>query len=119
MNLPCLFVFHDKGSMKSYGAPENCSIYQFTNPDGVQAIGLTVQTLKEEGIFDDTLIVFTSDNGGLGDGVPSNYPLRGAKHYNFEGGVKTAALLRGPKIAAGKLQKWSLHDVKLYILESN
>ena len=67
-----------------------------------RAVGTTVQALKDEGIFEETLIVFSSDNGAPA-GAGSNYPLRGLKNYNFEGGVRTPAFIRGPKIDSGEL----------------
>ena len=39
-----------------------------------------------KGILDNTIIVFTSDNGAIaGEGFSSNYPLRGQKYMLFEG----------------------------------
>ena len=48
-------------------------------------IGKIVQELKNKGVYDDTLIVYSSDNGGIDDGI--NYPLRGEKHSNWNGGM--------------------------------
>lgn len=46
------------------------------------AVGRVVQSLKEEGLYDDTLICMNSDNGGP---LPSgnNYPLKGGKFSNW------------------------------------
>ena len=46
--------------------------------------------LKRTGMWDDTLIIFTSDNGGPLDHT-TNYPLRGGKHTFWEGGVRVVA----------------------------
>eukprot|EP00117_Sycon_ciliatum_P001808 scpid50047/ scgid7312/ Arylsulfatase J len=46
-----------------------------------------VNSLKEAGIWDNTLLVFTSDNGGF-PGTGLNYPLRGGKGKYYEGGVR-------------------------------
>lgn len=58
-------------------------------------IGKLIKTLKKEGIYDNTLIIFTSDNGGtfnLGGFDPkffnSNKPFRGAKVSLLEGGIR-------------------------------
>ena len=60
--------------------------------------------LDEEGLTDDTLIIFTSDNGGRGDNGGSNYPLRGAKGSTWEGGMRVACIMRYPgKIPAGRV----------------
>jgi arylsulfatase A-like enzyme len=50
-------------------------------------IGRLVATLKETGNLDNTLIIFTSDNGGL-YGVTYQYPLRAGKGSYFEGGIR-------------------------------
>ena len=60
-------------------------------------IGLIVRALKAKGMWDDTLLVFSSDNGGpiYVHGGANNYPLRGGKEADFEGGIRTAALVSG------------------------
>ncbi len=50
-------------------------------------IGLLTKKLKEKGLFDNTLIVFTSDNGGL-YGITKQKPLRAGKGSYYEGGVR-------------------------------
>ncbi len=50
-------------------------------------IGMIVKKLEELGIRDDTIIIFTSDNGGEHN-VTSNAPLRGAKSQLYEGGIR-------------------------------
>ena len=68
--------------------------------------GSMAQLLEQEGILNETLIVVASDNGGqICDHCgQSNYPLRGAKNTNFEGGVRTPALVTGPGVRSGS---WS------------
>ena len=50
-------------------------------------IGLLIKKLKEKGLFENTLIVFTSDNGGL-YGVTRQRPLRAGKGSYYEGGIR-------------------------------
>jgi arylsulfatase A-like enzyme len=50
-------------------------------------IGLLVDKLKEKGLFEKTLIVFTSDNGGL-YGITKQKPLRAGKGSYYEGGIR-------------------------------
>lgn len=49
-------------------------------------IGEVVQSLKDAGMYDNTVIIFTSDNGGDVGSGGSNHPLRGNKGSLFEGG---------------------------------
>ena len=49
-----------------------------------EAIGKVVDALKRSGDFDNTLLVFTTDNGGSVSHAASNLPLRGTKvRWNF------------------------------------
>ncbi len=61
-------------------------------------IGQVLQTLKDEGIDDNTLVIFTSDNGAAWyTGIPdSNAPFRGYKATYFEGGLRVPFFLRWP-----------------------
>jgi arylsulfatase A-like enzyme len=61
-------------------------------------IGRVLDELTSEGIADDTLVVFASDNGAQETGGGSNLPLRGWKNEVFEGGHRTPAALRWPGV---------------------
>ena len=67
-----------------------------------EGVGRIVEALAQEGLEDDTIVAFMSDNGPyLGEvaGVSLdrfNYGLRGAKHYVFEGGIRVPAIVRWP-----------------------
>eukprot|EP00927_Polykrikos_kofoidii_P044750 TRINITY_DN38633_c0_g1_i1.p1 TRINITY_DN38633_c0_g1~~TRINITY_DN38633_c0_g1_i1.p1 ORF type:complete len:617 (-),score=75.20 TRINITY_DN38633_c0_g1_i1:393-2033(-) len=64
--------------------------------DGV--LGRLVGKLKARGLWEDLLIVLTSDNGGpvnLAESAATNHPLRGGKYSNFEGGVRSTAFVSG------------------------
>lgn len=52
------------------------------------SIGLVVEALEKNGQLDNTIIIFTSDNGGQIDAGANNGPLRGAKQEMYEGGIK-------------------------------
>jgi arylsulfatase A-like enzyme len=69
------------------------------------AIGQLMDALAAEGLDEDTIVVFLSDNGGqsiFGAGGADNAPLRGGKGEVFEGGIRTVALIRWPgRIRAG------------------
>lgn len=65
-----------------------------------QAVGKVLESLDKNGVRDDTIVVFFSDNGGLsiGDGHPtSNKPLRAGKAWAYEGGILEPMLLSWPK----------------------
>jgi arylsulfatase A-like enzyme len=59
-------------------------------------IGRLMAKLAELGIDDNTLIIFTSDNGG-GE-VTSNHPMRGGKGWLYEGGVREPWIVKWPGV---------------------
>jgi len=62
------------------------------------AVGRILATLDEAGLAEDTLVIFTSDNGAATyTGVASNAPLKGGKLTNFEGGLNVPLVIRWPK----------------------
>lgn len=70
-------------------------------------IGDVMQKLKDSGIDENTLVIFTSDNGGAWyTGIPDlNKPYRGWKGTFFEGGIHVPMMMRWPvKIAAGTVR---------------
>ena len=64
--------------------------------------GELVATLRELGLAEDTLIIFTSDNGSRGDRGGSNGPLRGRKGQTWEGGQRVPCIAWWPgRVPAG------------------
>lgn len=51
-------------------------------------VGKVIEALKETGLSDDTLVIFTSDNGGQLDAGANNGPLRAGKQDIYEGGIR-------------------------------
>jgi arylsulfatase A-like enzyme len=75
-------------------------------------IGRLLRVLEETGQAENTLIVYTSDNGGLAtsEGSPTcNAPLEEGKGWMYEGGVREPLLVRWP----GHVRPGSLCDVPL------
>ena len=69
-----------------------------------RAIGSVLDTLDEQGLAENTIVLFFSDNGGAAYamGGADNVPLRGGKGETFEGGIRVVASLRWPaKLNAG------------------
>lgn len=78
-----------------------------------EGIGQVVAALEEKGLRQNTLIVFSSDNGGPPPGI--NTPLRDFKGSVFEGGVRAAAFANWPgKIPAGQNLKAPMHIIDWY-----
>ncbi|MEX1240194.1 MAG: sulfatase [Cyclobacteriaceae bacterium] len=71
-------------------------------------VGRIIQTLREAGLMENTLLIFTSDNGGVGlpelGPIPTNLePLRAWKGHVYEGGIRVPMILHWPgKIKAGQ-----------------
>ncbi|XP_013421298.1 arylsulfatase B [Lingula anatina] len=63
-----------------------------------EAIGNITTALKEAGLYDNTLIAFTSDNGGSPFRGGNNFPLRGSKASIWEGGTRAVAFVHGPML---------------------
>jgi arylsulfatase A len=62
-----------------------------------RAVGRVLDEVDRLGITKNTLVIFTSDNGGW-DGVTDNRPLRAGKGYLYEGGLRVPLIIRWPGI---------------------
>ncbi len=84
------------------------------------SVGRVMDELKKLGLEKNTLVIFTSDNGGFARAT-SNAPLRANKGSHYEGGIRVPLIFRGPGIAkAGSVSKVPVHTNDLYptILEA-
>ncbi len=70
-------------------------------------IGRLLEALRRTGQLDNTIIIFTSDNGGLAtaEGSPTcNAPLAEGKGWMYDGGVREPMIIAGPGIFAGECE---------------
>lgn len=82
-----------------------------------RSVGRVMDTLRRHGLEDDTLVIFTSDNGGAGYiGLPDvNAPFRGWKLTFFEGGIRVPYFLHWPaRIEPGTRLELPAHHFDLY-----
>ena len=83
-----------------------------------EAVGKVLKQLDESGLADNTIVIFTSDNGGLStsEGSPtSNLPLRGGKGWVYEGGIREPWIIRYPGITkAGSVSKEPISSIDLF-----
>ncbi|MBT4522201.1 MAG: sulfatase-like hydrolase/transferase [Halieaceae bacterium] len=82
-----------------------------------RGVGQVMQALKDNGIDDNTLVIFTSDNGGAGYiGINDvNKPYRGWKLNLFEGGIHVPYFMRWPeKISPGRQNTSPVHHFDIY-----
>lgn len=87
-----------------------------------KSIGRILKTLDEQGLTQNTLVLFTSDNGatfetgnkGASNYHDSNRPHRGQKRSLEEGGIREPAIIRWPgRVAAGKRSAVPIHNIDI------
>lgn len=72
------------------------------------AVGIVMKALKENGLDKNTIVVFTSDNGGVSSGdsfSTASLPFKGGKGYQYEGGIREPYLIYIPWLSATKKEK--------------
>ena len=82
-------------------------------------IGKIFKILKKEGQLDNTLIIFTSDNGGMLSG--NCWPLKKSKQYLEEGGIRVPCLMQWPRVIPSgtvSAQPSIMMDASVTVLEA-
>lgn len=114
MNVP--FQAPERNVLKfPYIGETNRTLYAGMLDSLDESIGRVVEVLGNAGMLEDTIIAFSSDNGGLPFGAYSNrgfnWPLRGAKGTLWEGGVRVPAFVWSSKF----LKKPRVSDQLMHI----
>jgi len=92
---------------------QDCPIYAGMVDSMDQAVGIVMAQLEAQGLLGNTIICFTSDNGGVSSGdayATSNLPLRGGKGRQWEGGIREPFYV----VAPGLTQPGSVSDVPVH-----
>jgi len=98
------WIAHFEAKKSSLGAgigPQDNALYAAMLASLDEGVGRVMDAIKQAGIADNTVIVFTSDNGGLsveeGPHTPatSNAPFRAGKGYLYEGGLRVPLIVSG------------------------
>jgi len=109
-----------KYSQKEGNNGQNNPVYAAMVESADQNIGRLIETLKQEGVFDNTLLIFFSDNGGLAN-ISSQFPARAGKGSYYEGGIKEPLIISWPQyIPKAKVIKVPVSGLDFYptILEA-
>jgi arylsulfatase A-like enzyme len=82
---------------------QNNATYAAMIEETDNAVGMVLDKLDELSLADNTIVLFTADNGGLSTAegwATSNAPLRAGKGWMYEGGIRVASIIRWPRVVA-------------------
>lgn len=92
------------------GKPEYAAMVESID----DSVGRVMATLKELGLDENTVIIFTSDNGGFANAT-SNAPLRANKGAYYEGGIRVPLIIKWPGVSkAGVVVNEPVTSTDLY-----
>lgn len=95
------------------GLNKRLALYAACIYDLDASVGEIMKFLKESGLDKNTIVVFTSDNGGVQ--LSSQEPLRGNKGCYYEGGIREPFIALWPnKIKSGTIQNTPIINIDLY-----
>ena len=87
--------FIDKKGIDGQDNPEYAAMVASMDEN----VGKVLASLKENGLEENTLVIFTSDNGGIRK-ISSQNPLRAGKGSYYEGGIRVPLVIRWPGVAS-------------------
>lgn len=97
---------------------QDCPIYAGMVETMDTAVGMVLDKLQALGIANNTIVCFTSDNGGVSSGdafATSNLPLRGGKGRQWEGGIREPFYIKAPGITQpGTTSAVPVHGIDWY-----
>lgn len=107
------YIFGPDGRAKMW---QDNAIYAAMVESMDESLGRVIAKLKELGLYENTIVIFTSDHGGLSNSglnskrplATTNKPLRAGKGHNYEGGIKVPVFVRWPGVATGKSENISI-----------
>jgi len=88
----------EKYRKKSSPTAQDNPVYAAMVESVDRSVGKILEVLEKTGLMEKTLLIFTSDNGGLKGHSTDNAPLRSGKGYPYEGGIRIPQIICWPGV---------------------
>ncbi len=103
----------NKYKLKSHVGGQKNPVYASMVESMDESLGILMKTLQDNGLADNTIVIFLSDNGGL-IGPTDNTPLRSGKGYPYEGGIRVPMIIYwNGKLKAGSVSELPVSTVDI------
>ncbi|XP_077990950.1 arylsulfatase B-like [Glandiceps talaboti] len=93
---------------KNEDVDDNRKVYAAMTTCMDEGIGNLTSTLQETGLWNNTILIFASDNGATFRTGGRNWPLRGAKGSVWEGGVRVLSFVSGPLLVKPRRSSYGI-----------